>query len=196
MKHLHLFESFSTEPATLDVLRQRLAAEFADYVASEDLDISTPDDEAYEFDEFLSREKNLGVDESTGIIDLRYYTPDLYELLQDLPVGLYHYTSSTLVPSIQREGLRLGTEQSNPYENSFAGVYLTTEYSGRAIDGYVYNAVQRHGGEGIRVFVRAYLRDLQPDPDDADIASGDCQFVADAVSVDDILGIKRLHERL
>jgi hypothetical protein len=68
---------------------------------------------------------------------------------------------------------------------------LTTEGSGNAIDGYARNAEQRIGGHAIKLEVKCYLSELQPDPDDADITSGRHQFMVDRVPPERIIGSER-----
>jgi len=43
-----------------------------------------------------------------------------------------------------------------------------------------------HGGDEVTLGIKTYLRDLQPDPDDADISSGAVQFILPYVAPQDI----------
>lgn len=143
------------------------------------------------FDDWLRDE--LGVDvQDDGSVMFYYLTPKVEQLIGDLPVLLYHHTSSHLVPKIRREGLRGDVTRSNPHENSGAGVYLTSEASGPAVDGYLRGATGRSkNGRDVSLLVRTHLRDLISDPDDADISSGKHQFILPYVAPSDIIFPKR-----
>jgi 8-oxo-dGTP pyrophosphatase MutT (NUDIX family)/GNAT superfamily N-acetyltransferase len=122
-----------------------------------------------------------------GYITFWKATPEVEELIGDLPVTVFHHTSSGLVPQIKREGLRGDVRKSNLYQNSGAGVYVTTEVSGPAVEGYRRNSTQRRKGSPVTLEIHTTLRELLPDPDDADIASGAVQFVLPYVAPKDIV---------
>jgi len=107
------------------------------------------------------------------------------ELIGDLPVIVYHHTSTRFLKKIKKEGLRADVKRVNTHENSGAGVYVTTEVSGPVVNGYHYHATKR-GGNPVTLTVRTYLGDLEPDPDDADISSGATQFILPYVAPQDI----------
>jgi hypothetical protein len=108
-------------------------------------------------------------------------------LIGDLPVIVYHHTSTRILKKVKREGLRADVKKVNPHQNSGAGVYVTTETSGPAVDGYHSRARNGHGGDEVTLGIRTHLRDLQPDPDDEDIASvGAVQFILPYVPPQDI----------
>jgi len=108
-------------------------------------------------------------------------------LIGDLPVIVYHHTSTRILRKVKREGLRADVKKVNPYQNSGAGVYVTTEDSGPAVEGYHSRATQGHGGDEVTLGIKTFLRDLQPDPDDEDIASvGAVQFILPYVPPQDI----------
>lgn len=112
---------------------------------------------------------------------------DLEEtLIGDSRVALYHHTSTSRLKKIRKEGLIPDAKPSNPHMNSQAGVYLTTELGGPAVEGYRRNATRR-GGQPVTLTVACTLDELSPDPDDADISSGSRQFIRDRVPTQDIV---------
>lgn len=114
--------------------------------------------------------------------------PDhLRRFLRDLPLVLFHHTSSTLLPAIRMRGLRPRRGRGTRW-NSRAGVYLTSEVSGPVVDGYHHRAVQRFGGDRVSLeVVIDDVRDLRPDPDDQDLASGRTQWVVPYVLPEKVL---------
>ena len=112
---------------------------------------------------------------------------DLEEtLIGNSRVALYHHTSTSRLRKIRKEGLRPDAKSSNPHQNSQSGVYLTTELSGPAVEGYQRNATRR-GGQPVTLTVACTLSELEPDPDDADISSGRRQFIRPYVPVQEIV---------
>lgn len=125
-----------------------------------------------DFREFLRQELDLEI-EPDGLIQFDRLTRDVRDLVVELPVVLYHHTSSTLASRIRREGLRRagdGRKATNPYLNSKAGVYVTTD-PGRDVvsSGYLQKATSVHGGDPLSLRVRTTVFELEPDPDDQDI---------------------------
>jgi 8-oxo-dGTP pyrophosphatase MutT (NUDIX family)/GNAT superfamily N-acetyltransferase len=157
---------------------------FAQVWADEDLRLDY-------FDDWLRDE--LGIDtQDDGSVMFHFLPPKVERIIGDLPVLLYHHTSSHLLPKIKKEGLRADAKQSSPDRNSGAGVYLTTEASGPAVEGYLDAARRRSkNGDGVSLLVKTYLSDLIPDPDDADISSGELQFILPYVAPSDIIFPKR-----
>jgi hypothetical protein len=100
-------------------------------------------------------------------------------------VWLYHGTSSRQVPRILRDGLTIGEAKVDPDETP--GVYLTAQRSG-AVD-YADRAARVLGGRGVVLRVLVPFDELEPDSDDADIRSGDWQFVTDYVPTEAILEV-------
>lgn len=194
-RNLKPFAQYLNESAIDDVLSNmlrdmysRTKEQFDDYVAENNLEEDAQDDFEYEFEHFLSNEIGIDID-SDNMVTFDKYDPSFDRIVGDYPILLYHYTSSSLVPDIMRDGLQTGIHQTNPHENSYSGVYLTCEYSGSAVNGYCHHARNQHEGDAVRLHVKVYLHELEPDPDDADIASGDCQFTIPAVSPDRILKV-------
>lgn len=70
---------------------------------------------------------------------------------------------------------------------SGAGVYLTTEAAGAAVEGYRVRAQRLHGGHAVSLVVRRRLSQLWPDPDDADLSVGAIQWVTWYVPPEDIV---------
>ena len=144
------------------------------------------EDRLFYFDQWLENEQSINVQEN-GDVMFWQLTPLVERLIGDLPVLLYHHTAVGLLPKIKREGLRDDVKKSNPYENSGAGVYLTTESSGPAVNGYLQSAASRFSrGGGVTLIVRTHLDELEPDPDDAGLTSGQFQFVLPYVPPSDI----------
>lgn len=121
------------------------------------------------------------------LVSFNEYNEYVQNLIGDLPVLLYHYTSSSLLNSILEKGLLTGYVRTNPGGNSYSGVYLTTEYSGYAVKIYGNISVKKHGGEEIRLYIKKYLKDLTQDPDDADIRTGRVQFITNQVTPEEII---------
>lgn len=138
----------------------------------------------WEFAYWLEQERAIRV--SDGLVHFYKLWDDAARLIGDNPVILYHFTAAKNVAAIRRDGL----EGHHPSVNrrSTDGVFLTTETSGPAIEGYKRNAAR--GGGAVCVAVRTTLGELQPDPDDADITSGQTQFVADDVAPSQIVSIE------
>ncbi len=152
-------------------------------------DLSGDDDMLDAFEEWLDMERSVTVRD--GMVHFwKLYEPDIAEMIGDNPVLLFHFTSSSRVPSIRRHGLVAGKRSVN--RTTTPGVYLTTETDGPAIRGYLHNALRgTKKAYGVRIDVRTYLSELQPDPDDADIMSGETQFVTDYVAPDQIVAFHR-----
>lgn len=123
-----------------------------------------------------------------GLVHFWRMEPGLDAWIGDLPVALYHFTASGVLRSIKASGLEADRVSVN--RTTMPGVYLTTESSGNAIDGYVRNAVRTHGGRAIRITVLAYLSELQADEDDADIQSGAHQYVMPHVPPERIVSVE------
>ena len=152
--------------------------EFAQAWADDDLRLDYLDD-------YLRDEYQIDVRED-GACTFWKATPEVEHLIGDLPVIVYHHTSSGLLPAIRREGLRADARKSNSYQNSGAGVYVTTEVSGPAVEGYKRNAISRRKGHPVTLEIKTTLNQLTPDPDDEDIASGEVQFILPYVPPQDI----------
>lgn len=140
------------------------------------------------FEDYLRDE--LGIDvRRDGLITFWQLVQDTERLIGDLPVALYHFTSSRVVRSIRADGLEGDRDPINDRKTD--GVYLTTEQSGPAVQGYLWGAIQAHGGHGVMLTIKCYLRELMADPDDADISSGRTQFVMNYVQPDRIVSVER-----
>jgi hypothetical protein len=154
-------------------------------------DVLEPGHEALtgDFESWLEAEFSVGVQD--GLVTFwRLDDPRIEAMIGDLPVRLFHYTSSTRVASIKKHGLVSGKRSVNGTTNP--GVYLTSESSGPAVTGYVRNATRNsRNAYGVRITVRVTLDELSPDEDDADITSGSTQWVTDYVSPSQIVSIER-----
>lgn len=131
------------------------------------------------------------VEVSNGLVTFyRLYNDDTSYIIGSNPILLYHFTSSARVPSIRKHGLVGNRRSVNRRQTE--GVYLTTETSGPAVNGYIYNALRgTQKAYGVRIDVRTTLHDIEPDPDDEDIQSGATQFVTYHVAPSQIVGIER-----
>ena len=70
---------------------------------------------------------------------------------------------------------------------------MTTEDWGPAVFGYVRKSIQKHGGKGITLYIKKYLKDLQPDPDDVGLRSGRYQFITEHVYPKEIIFNEEIH---
>jgi preprotein translocase subunit YajC len=138
------------------------------------------------FDDYLRNEKSIIVRED-GYVEFEALDADVERIIGDLPVIVFHYTSDKVLKKIQREGLRADVKSVNPYQNSRAGVYVTTEGSGEAVRGYQDAARNGHGGNDICLYIKTTLSQLYPDPDDAALSCGRHQFILPYVSPKDIM---------
>lgn len=161
------------------------------------------------FNDWLREQHSVDVDEH-GYVHFWKLSPEIEGLIGNLPVVVYHHTSSLVLDAVRKEGLRADAEQANPYLNSSSGVYVTTEQSGPAVDGYQRNALNSHreinqkkrqnykgrknfnpawddDGHGVSLAIKTTLSALVADPDDADISSGTHQFVLPRVAPQDIV---------
>lgn len=135
-------------------------------------------------DEYLEEVFSIKV-RRDGLIQFWRMLPGVREIIGDLPVAVFHFTASSVLRSIRRDGLEGDREPVNHRQTD--GVYVTTEQDGPAISGYVRRATSHHGGRPVMITIKAYLDELAPDEDDADIQSGATQFVMDHVPPDRIV---------
>ena len=166
--------------------------QYMKYISEEDPDLFVVNDKFDEFEAkkyFLKDVYNIEVVdvEEQKLVSFYEFTNEINKIIGHNPVLLYHYTSSNLLNSILKNGLITGYKKTNPFSNTYSGVYLTTENSGRVVEGYVRMAVRKHGGMGIQLYVKKYLNDVHPDPDDADLRSGKFQFITEKVFSKEIL---------
>jgi hypothetical protein len=139
-------------------------------------------------EDFLHSEEQVEIRDD-GLLTFWMLTPIATRIISDLPVALFHFTSSKVARSIRATGLEGDRDPVNGRVQ--AGVYLTTETSGKAIDGYRYRARAHHGGNPVVVTVKCYLNELERDPDDRGIQSGKTQFIVPHVPTDRIVSITR-----
>lgn len=143
------------------------------------------------FQQWLHEEYTISIDRGMVEFYRLDYMDDTRELIGDNPILLYHFTSSARLRSIRKEGLLPNKRSMNRRQTE--GVFLTTESSGPAITGYIRNALQgsRGAAYGVRLDIRTFLHDIEPDPDDADIQSGSTQFVTEYVAPKQIISVER-----
>lgn len=154
---------------------------------------SIPPEEARDYiGDWLNQEHGIGVRED-GLVTFDCDTDTTRKIIGDLLVVVYHHTATGALKRIREEGLLPWREtarrrRANPHQNSGAGVYVTTETSGAAVEGYRRSAERVHRGSGVTLTIRTTLEELEQDPDDADLASVACrQFVLPRVAVEDII---------
>ena len=139
-------------------------------------------------EEYLEDQLSVGV-RKDGLITFWHLDRLTRHIIGDMPVALFHFTASRALRSIRQTGLEGHRDPVN--ERKTEGVYLTTEQSGPAVEGYIHNAMRHHGGYGIMLTVKCYLSELHSDEDDADISSGATQFMVHYVPVDRIVSSER-----
>lgn len=136
--------------------------------------------------DFLGETHDINV-RPDGLVEFGRGGGEVEHVIGDNPIVLWHHTSDKLDKKIRQQGLTVGKKAANPYQNSRAGVYLTTERSGPAVSGYLDNAVQTHGGGGKTWGVKTSFDEISPDPDDEDIRSGASQYVVSHVPPDRLI---------
>lgn len=120
-----------------------------------------------------------------GLIEVERLTDRLRALIGDLPVALYHHTSTALIESIAQNGLLVG--QPTNFFNTQAGVYLSTCSAGERVSVYAKRAARVHGGEPATVRVRRLVSQLTDDPDDADLPNLlGIQFISEPLPPEDL----------
>ena len=139
-------------------------------------------------EEYLEDQLSVGVRQD-GLITFWHLDRRTRQIIGDMPVALFHFTASRALRSIRQVGLEGGRDPVN--DRKTEGVYLTTEQSGPAVEGYIHNAIRHHGGNGVMLTVKCYLSELYNDEDDADISSGATQFMVPYVPVDRIVSSER-----
>jgi hypothetical protein len=138
---------------------------------------------------YLEDEFGLSVD-GDGLINFDTLSSGAEKLIGNNFVRLFHFAPSIFKGDIKREGLVPGRVKTNPYGNSYSGIYLTTEVSGPAVRGYIYHIKQKHDSDAIVVTVKMKLNELRPDPDDRGISSGKRQFITSKVPSNRIVEIE------
>lgn len=193
MKYIKTFESLNNKDISNPIYRDIYTRIDIDEFNQYKIDNNWSDDNNIEdiLEYFLRDEYAISLDENNII---EFYTLDnnTEELIGDNWILLYHYTSSKLVNSIKENGIINGFHKTNPYKNSYSGVYLTTNTSGKDIDGYKYHATRKHKGESVRISIKMKLNEIEPDMDDTDISSGKHQFISDDISPDRIIKIETI----
>jgi hypothetical protein len=194
-----IFENYHTnltdEEILQDIYTRVNKEEFNNWLednSSQSLNSIEEDDLFYELENFLDDEKNIRVVDS--IIEFYKLWEDVENLIGDNPIKLYHFTSNKFIDSIKNNGLDMGHNKTNPYSNSYSGVYLTTETSGNVIDGYKNHIRQiSNDSEVAMIEVKMYMNELTPDHDDSDISSGETQFISDRIEPNRILNIEEVY---
>ena len=149
------------------------------------------DDENDAFEYYLYDEYTINID-SDGIVEFDTLNSNIYDLIGNNMVKLYHFTSSKFENNIRTNGFISGIEKTNPFNNSYSGIYLTTRTTGKEIDGYKHHIVNKHKKDVILITIKMYLDEIEPDMDDIDIQSGKTQFVSDDISPNRIISIEKV----
>ena len=191
------------EPLRLDALRdieprasgfRPWLTEFLDNDASE-IEEAVGDERLrldYLFD-YLRDEKQIDV-RPDGLVSFWKLEDDTAEIIGAQPIVVFHHTADGAHEQIERDGLCSGVVDSSRWGLPSLGVYVTTECSGPAVEGYMRRAEQTNGGEGRTYSIVTRLSDLQPDTNDEDIQSGHHQFVLPYVAPQDILELREAAE--
>jgi hypothetical protein len=114
-------------------------------------------------------------------------------LIKDLPIVVFHHTSTGALDGIIRNGLVSGLHNVNRHDvKNSAGVYVTLRDSGKDVEGYLDRARHYHGGDDFTIQIKTSIDQLYPDPDDADLSCGVYQFVLPKVSCSDIVNFAEI----
>ncbi len=147
---------------------------------------SSPQEQAEYFEQYLEEEHNIEVTEQGWLETGGWMDPsgESDHFFPGMDIVLYHFTSDALLPKIKEEGLHTGHGQKSNVYSTLAGVYLTMDssYNSPPNRQYQVQAVDKWGGNPVRLTVIENFDELTPDPDDADIQSGRIQFITDYVN--------------
>lgn len=191
MRHLPRFENFdyNNQNSLLDDISSRIKTkEFRAWM--EDNNWIVGEDEESCIEDFLYDTYTISIDEDNRVIEFETLDNQTKKIIGDNYVKLYHFAPSKFKEDISTNGLRTGISKTNPYKNSYSGIYLTTQITGNTIDGYKMNIRNSHDCEPILVTVKMKLSEIQKDLDDKDIRSGNYQFVSGDISPERILDIE------
>lgn len=139
--------------------------------------------------QYLTDERDLTVRED-GLVEIDLDLARVpRRLIADLPLALFHGTSTALLPSIREHGLRPARhprQRSDKTFSTMAGVYLSTRYD---VGTYASMAAAQHGGDPVILTVRRTLDELEPDPDDEHLqwATSAMQWITPWVPTSDIV---------
>lgn len=98
-----------------------------------------------------------------GACEFSAITPEVWELLEDIPVVLFHYTSSSIWDSVKERGLTPGFASPWGPGRGRPHVCLTSETGGALVEVYEELAVRSLGGSPVRLDVETTLSRLLPD---------------------------------
>lgn len=124
-----------------------------------------------------------------GLLEVDRITDQVHWLAgakPEIPVAMYHHTSSALLDAFRAEGLKIGKPTN--FFNTQQGVYVSTIQAGPPVSVYSRRAALVHGGVPITLRVRRKLSEIKPDPDDADLAwAQGRQYITPSVPPEDIM---------
>jgi hypothetical protein len=183
----------SPKAQVLRVLHDRARQPFERWLSEQDLMAQAEQgaaDRLELFAQWLDDVPMLSVRDD-GLVQVDHDLSDgnVRRLIGDLPVVMFHGTSTKLLPKIRREGLRPARSQqqkSDPTFSTASGVYLDLRPD---VEVYARGAASRHGGKPVILAVRRTLDQIEPDPDDAHLgwSTSAMQFITPWVPVTDIV---------
>lgn len=185
MKFLYTFESFNFDTNTLNDIYARINKnKFRKYMQENDWKVGEEEESCLEY--YLRDEFSISVD-SDGLIEFDYLDSSIVKLIGSNFVKLYHFAPVIFKNDILRNGLVSGINKTNPYKNSYSGIYLTTQVSGTVINGYKNMIRATHKCDSVLVTVKLQLKDISKDNDDKDISCGKYQFVSKNIKPSNII---------
>jgi hypothetical protein len=139
----------------------------------------------YDCKDFLTDEMTMSVHRD-GLLTADQWNGPQRAIAQELPIAIYHHTSSRLRRSIVTKGLIVVDPRPGRF-NSKAGVYVTTQTASPAAIHYGEAACMRSRGDPITIRITTRLCDLADDPDDRDLTwTHQRQFVLPSVAPADL----------
>lgn len=181
-----LKEQFDESTVLDDVMSRVNDKELRQYMQENNWEVDELED-AREY--FLEDEYGISIN-SSGIIDINSLNNKIRQLIGQNYIRLYHFTSSNFQDSIRENGLVQGLNKTNPHKNSYSGIYLTSRMTGPEIDGYKSIVRNKYNSDVICVSVKMLTSEIKKDLDDADLSSGETQFVSGNISPDRIIEIE------
>jgi hypothetical protein len=190
MKHIKLFENYIKENlniGVIDDISSRVDTnEFHSWMVDNGWVIG--EDEESCIEDFVYEMYDIRIIDD--IVEFDTLNNEIIRLIGDNYVKLYHFAPSKYKDDILTNGLKIGVSKTNPYKNSYSGIYLTTHIRGNEIDGYKMNIRNSHNCDPILVTVKMRLNEIEEDVDDKDLSSGKWQFISGDISTDRIVDVE------
>jgi hypothetical protein len=105
--------------------------------------------------DYLNDEHSIRIRED-GLIEFWDLTPEVEKIIGDKPVVVNHYTSDAILKDVSEKGLLPNIHNINRHGAEGDGIYVTTETSGPAVEGYGRAAAGKLGGNP--VYILSLLR--------------------------------------